>query len=84
MQPPKIENSTKEERQAYVIEAWKCLHTAARYRLSSGIIGYGAIVDAHIAYSGSSVGIRAAHNREEFLDAVDYAISFTSRIIHGI
>ena len=26
MQPPKIENSTKEERQAYVIEAWKCLH----------------------------------------------------------
>ena len=26
MQPPKIESSTKEERQAYVIEAWKCLH----------------------------------------------------------
>ena len=26
MQPPKIDNSTKEERQAYVLEAWKCLH----------------------------------------------------------
>ena len=26
MQPPKIENSTKEEREAYVFEAWKCLH----------------------------------------------------------
>ena len=26
MQAPKIENSTKEERQAFVIEAWKCLH----------------------------------------------------------
>ena len=26
MQPPKIESSTQEERQAYVQEAWKCLH----------------------------------------------------------
>ena len=26
MQPPNIENSTKEERQAYVLDAWKCLH----------------------------------------------------------
>ena len=26
MQPPKIDNSTKEERVAYVLEAWKCLH----------------------------------------------------------
>ena len=26
MTPPAIENSTKEERQAYVLEAWKCLH----------------------------------------------------------
>ena len=26
MQPPKIDNSTKEERQAYVLDAWKCLH----------------------------------------------------------
>jgi hypothetical protein len=26
MQPPKIENSTQEERRVYVLEAWKCLH----------------------------------------------------------
>ena len=26
MHPPKIECSTKEERQAYVIDAWRCLH----------------------------------------------------------
>ena len=26
MQLPKIDNSTKEERQAYVLVAWKCLH----------------------------------------------------------
>ena len=26
MQAPLIENSTKEERQAYVIDAWKCLN----------------------------------------------------------
>ena len=26
MLPPKIENSTQEERRAYVVNAWKCLH----------------------------------------------------------
>ena len=26
MQPPKIDNSTKEERLTYVLETWKCLH----------------------------------------------------------
>ena len=26
MQPPPAENSTKEERQTYVLESWKCLH----------------------------------------------------------
>ena len=26
MQPPRIDNSTREERQAYVIDAWRCLH----------------------------------------------------------
>ena len=29
MQPPKIECSTPEERRAYVLEAWKCLHDCA-------------------------------------------------------
>ncbi len=33
------------------------------------------------ANSGSSIGIRAAHSREELLDAVEYAMSFTTRII---
>ncbi len=33
------------------------------------------------ANSGSSIGIRAAHNREQLQDAVLYAISFTTRII---
>ena len=42
-------------------------------------LGYPVIVKP--ANSGSSVGIRAAHNREEFMEAVDYAISFTSRVI---
>ena len=26
MQAPNIDNSTKDERRAYVLEAWKCLH----------------------------------------------------------
>ena len=26
MYPPKIDNSAREERLAYVLEAWKCLH----------------------------------------------------------
>ena len=42
-------------------------------------LGYPVIVKP--ANSGSSVGIRAAHNREELIDAIDYAISFTSRVI---
>ncbi len=42
-------------------------------------LGYPVIVKP--ANSGSSVGIRAAHNRDEFMEAVDHAISFTSRII---
>lgn len=42
-------------------------------------LGYPVIVKP--ANSGSSVGIRAAHNRDELIDAIDYAISFTSRVI---
>lgn len=33
------------------------------------------------ANSGSSIGIKAAHNREELIDAVRYAMSFTTRVI---
>ncbi|MBR2301192.1 MAG: D-alanine--D-alanine ligase, partial [Bacteroidaceae bacterium] len=42
-------------------------------------LGYPVIVKP--ANSGSSVGIRAAHNREELIEAIEYAISFTSRVI---
>lgn len=33
------------------------------------------------ANSGSSVGIRPAHNREELIEAADYACTFTTRVI---
>ncbi|MBP5538389.1 MAG: D-alanine--D-alanine ligase [Bacteroidales bacterium] len=33
------------------------------------------------ANSGSSVGIKAAHNRDELMEAVEYAASFTTRVI---
>ena len=33
------------------------------------------------ANSGSSVGIKAAHNRDELIEAVEYAASFTTRVI---
>ena len=39
MQPLKIENSTKEERLSYVLEAWKCLHdceTCGKCRILKG------------------------------------------------
>ena len=39
MQPPRIDNSTTEERRAYVQEAWKCLHDCAacgKYRIQIG------------------------------------------------
>jgi len=45
--------------------------------------------EKHLAYpvivkpanSGSSVGIRPAHNREELAEAIDYACTFTTRVI---
>lgn len=33
------------------------------------------------ANSGSSVGIRPAHNREDLVEAIEYACSFTTRVI---
>ena len=39
MQPPRIDNSTTEERRAYVQEAWKCLHdceACGKYRILKG------------------------------------------------
>ncbi len=43
------------------------------------VLSYPVIVKP--ANSGSSIGIRAAHNREELESAILYAISFTTRII---
>ncbi len=42
-------------------------------------LGYPVIVKP--ANSGSSIGIKAAHNREELEDAIENAMSFTTRII---
>lgn len=39
MTPPQIENSTKEERRTFVLEAWKCLHdceSCGRCRILKG------------------------------------------------
>jgi D-alanine-D-alanine ligase len=44
-----------------------------------GKLGYPVIVKP--ANLGSSVGIKAAHNKEELLDAIENAIQFTNRII---
>ena len=44
-----------------------------------GNLGYPVIVKP--ANLGSSVGIKAAHNKEELLDAIENAIQFTNRII---
>ena len=55
MQTPKIENSTKEERQAYVIEAWNCLHdceACGKCRIRTGR-------DAEILYADYIEGKRS-------------------------
>ena len=55
MQPPKIDNSTKEERQAYVLEAWKCLHdceACGKCRILKGL-------DAEILYADYIEGKRS-------------------------
>ena len=44
-----------------------------------GKLGYPVIVKP--ANLGSSVGIKAAHNKEELVDAIENAIQFTNRII---
>ena len=50
MQPQRIENSTKEERRAYVLDAWKCLHdceTCGKCRILRG-------QDAEMLYADTS------------------------------
>ncbi len=51
---PKIEDSTKDERRAYVLEAWRCLHdceACGKCRVLRG-------VDAEFLYADYIEGIR--------------------------
>ncbi len=52
---PKIEDSTKDERRAYVLEAWRCLHdceTCGKCRVLRG-------VDAELLYADYIEGVRS-------------------------
>lgn len=57
---------------------WYAAQDAVIARLEAKL-SYPVIVKP--ANSGSSVGIKAAHNRDELIEAVEYAASFTTRII---
>ena len=55
MPAPTIENSTREERRAYVVEAWRCLHDCelcGKCRILKGR-------DAEILYADYIDGIRS-------------------------
>lgn len=55
MQPPKIECSTPEERRAYALEAWKCLHdceVCGKCRILKGL-------DAEVLYTDYIEGKRS-------------------------
>lgn len=54
MSAPSIENSTKEERRAYVVEAWKCLHDCEMCGKCRVLKGR----DAEILYADYIEGIR--------------------------
>ena len=52
---PKIEDSTKDERRAYVLEAWRCLHdceAGGKCRVLRG-------VDAELLYADYIEGVRS-------------------------
>ena len=52
---PKIEDSTKDERRAYVLEAWRCLHdceACGKCRVLRG-------VDAELLYADYIKGVRS-------------------------
>ena len=64
MEQPKIDNSTKEERLAYVLEAWKCLHdceSCGKCRILKGMdaeILYEDYIEGKREYMEVTVGIR--------------------------
>ena len=64
MEQPKIDNSTKEERLAYVLEAWKCLHdceACGKCRILKGRdaeVLYEDYIEGKREYMEVTVGIR--------------------------
>ena len=52
---PKIENSTKDERRAYVLEAWRCLHDCEAGGKCRALRG----VDAELLYADYIEGVRS-------------------------
>lgn len=64
MEQPKIDNSTKEERLAYVLEAWKCLHdceSCGKCHILKGKdaeILYEDYIEGKRSYMDVTVGIR--------------------------
>ena len=64
MEQPKIDNSTKEERLAYVLEAWKCLHdceSCGKCRILKGKDAetlYEDYIEGKREYMEVTVGIR--------------------------
>ena len=64
MLPPKIENSTSEERRAYVAEAWKCLHdceACGKCRILKGMdaeVLYADYIDGKRTYMDITLELR--------------------------
>jgi hypothetical protein len=64
MRPPEIESSTKEERRAYVLEAWKCLHdceACGKCRILRGLDAeglYKGYIDGKRSYMDITLAIR--------------------------
>lgn len=64
MTPPPIEQSTREERQAFVIDAWKCLHDCemcGKCRILKGKDAetlYADYIEGRRSYIDVTLGIR--------------------------
>ena len=64
MEAPKIENSTREERLAYVLEAWRCLHdceSCGKCRILKGLDAethYAAYIDGTRPYIDITLELR--------------------------
>ena len=64
MEAPNIENSTREERMAYVLEAWRCLHdceSCGKCRILKGLDAetlYAAYIDGSRPYIDITLELR--------------------------